>query len=124
MDNNSIGKLGEEMVCRYLERHGCKIIHRNYTVRGGEIDIIAEIGDYLAFVEVKTRHKGSMTTGFDAMTKRKKGLIIRAAADFCRKIGNKLQPRFDIAIVIIDACTYKVDYIKNAYDCTGHNVYF
>ena len=36
------GNIGEDAVCGFLVRHGYKIIKRNFTVRGGEIDIIAE----------------------------------------------------------------------------------
>ena len=48
------GNIGEDAVCGFLVRHGYEIIKRNFTVRGGEIDIIAEKADIIAFVEVKT----------------------------------------------------------------------
>ena len=41
------GAFGEDAVCAYLEQHGAEILCRNYTVRGGEIDIIAQQGDFL-----------------------------------------------------------------------------
>ena len=34
------GNIGEDAVCGFLVRHGYEIIKRNFTVRGGEIDII------------------------------------------------------------------------------------
>ena len=52
------GNIGEDAVCGFLVRHGYEIIKRNFTVRGGEIDIIAEKADIIAFVEVKTREHG------------------------------------------------------------------
>ena len=55
MKTTEIGRLGETAVCRQLEQQGYSIVRRNFCVRGGEIDIIAENGEYLAFVEVKTR---------------------------------------------------------------------
>ena len=75
MKSSDIGKIGEELVCRYLIKRGYNIISRNYRIKGGEIDIIAENGDYLAFVEVKTRKPDGLTNGFDAVTKRKQRLI-------------------------------------------------
>ena len=39
------GNIGEDAVCGFLVRHGYEIIKRNFTVRGGEIDIIAEMAD-------------------------------------------------------------------------------
>ena len=77
MKSSDIGKIGEELVCRYLIKRGYNIISRNYRIKGGEIDIIAENGDYLVFVEVKTRKPDGLTNGFDAVTKRKQRLIIR-----------------------------------------------
>ena len=125
MNSCDIGKIGEELVCRYLIKRGYNIISRNYRIKGGEIDIIAENGDYLAFVEVKTRKPDGLTNGFDAVTKRKQRLIIRAAADYCCKNRNLLQPRFDIARVIFDGVKYyKIDYIKNAFDTTGTRFIF
>jgi putative endonuclease len=50
-----LGKLGESLACKYLEKKGYKIIERNYHTKNGEIDIIALDGEILVFVEVKTR---------------------------------------------------------------------
>lgn len=125
MTNSEIGKLGEDSVSSYLIERGYTIIARNYRIKGGEIDIIAENGDYIAFVEVKSRKPDSMVTGFEAVNKRKRGLIIRTAADYCCKHPNMLQPRFDVAQVIIaEEKVLSIDYIINAYDTTGYNFIF
>ena len=97
MNKSEIGKLGEDFVCRYLSERGYNIISRNYRIKGGEIDIIAENGDYIAFVEVKSRKPDSMVSGFEAANSRKKGLIIKTADDSSRKHPNILQPQFDVA---------------------------
>lgn len=55
MYNKDLGKLGEEIAVKYLQKHGYKIINRNVYFRCGEIDIITEKDDVLYFVEVKTR---------------------------------------------------------------------
>jgi putative endonuclease len=125
MTKSETGKLGEESVCRYLTERGYRIAARNYRIKGGEIDIIAENGDYLAFVEVKARRPDSLVTGFEAVNKRKRGLIIKTAADYCCKHPSILQPRFDVAQVIIrEGKVLSIDYISNAYDTTGYNFIF
>lgn len=125
MNKRSIGNIGEESVCHYLIKRGYRIVARNYTIRGGEIDIIAEDGEFLAFVEVKSRKPDSMVSGFEAVNSRKKGLIIRTAADYCAKHPNQLQPRFDVAEVTVSrGRVMKIDYIKNAFDTTGYNFIF
>jgi len=125
MKSSEKGKLGEECVCRYLTERGYTISARNYRIKGGEIDIIAENGDYIAFVEVKSRRPDCLVSGFEAVNKRKKGLIIRAASDYCCKHPNMLQPRFDVAQVIIEGdSVLSIDYIINAYDTNGYNFIF
>ncbi|MDP1707101.1 MAG: YraN family protein [bacterium] len=49
-----VGKLGEDVACEYLRRHGFTIRDRNYVKKTGELDIIAEKENTLHFVEVKT----------------------------------------------------------------------
>lgn len=125
MTASETGKLGEEKVCEYLTGRGYRIAARNFRIKGGEIDIVAENGFYIAFVEVKTRKPDSVATGFDAVTKRKKGLIIRAAAEYCIRHPGQLQPRFDTVQVIADGeKILRIDYIENAFDTTGYNFIF
>jgi len=49
-----IGKLGEDIACKFLERKGFQVKLRNYRKIFGEIDIVAEKQGTLRFVEVKT----------------------------------------------------------------------
>lgn len=126
MNSNETGKIGEEAVCNYLIGMGYEIESRNYRIKGGEIDIVAVNDGYIAFVEVKSRRPDSMVSGFEAINRRKKGLIIKTAYDYCIKHpDNLLQPRFDIAEVIINnGIVISIDYIQNAYDATGYNFIF
>ncbi|ACL23848.1 YraN family protein [Chloroflexus aggregans] len=50
-----LGDRGEQVAAVYLERCGYTIIARNWRCRNGEIDMVARDGDYLVFVEVRTR---------------------------------------------------------------------
>ena len=80
------GNIGEDAVCGFLLRHGYEIIKRNFTVRGGEIDIIAEKADIIAFVEVKTREHGSLTSAEEAVDPVKQRHIVQTAQAFCKGI--------------------------------------
>lgn len=53
-EKQKIGEIGEDTACRFLGNHGFKILDRNYRKKWGEIDIVAEKGIILHFVEVKT----------------------------------------------------------------------
>ena len=60
MDHISVGKLGEDLACKYLFKKGYRIIDRNYRLKIGEIDIIAISRDKtLVFIEVKTLKSGN-----------------------------------------------------------------
>ncbi|HHX58092.1 MAG TPA: YraN family protein [Clostridiales bacterium] len=125
MINKEIGNFGEMAVCKYLEKYGYTVLKRNYRIRGGEIDIIAYNSEIIAFVEVKTRKKGSMVSGFEAVNDRKKGLIIKTASDFCCKNPTELQPRFDVAeVIVVNNRIEKINYISNAFDATGYDIFF
>lgn len=113
------GNIGEDAVCGFLVRHGYEIIKRNFTVRGGEIDIIAEKADIIAFVEVKTRTVGSMTSAEEAVDLRKQRLIITTAQAYLQNAAQPLQCRFDVAVVETEGGKVKkLRYYVNAFDAS------
>ena len=58
-----IGKLGEDIGCKFLMKRGFLIKDRNYRKKWGEIDIIAEKDKLLHFIEVKSvSHETEHTT--------------------------------------------------------------
>ena len=54
--NRKVGKEGEDIAAKFLSDKGYKILERNYYTRFGEIDLVVEKNDILAFVEVKLKH--------------------------------------------------------------------
>ncbi len=115
------GNLGEDAVCAWLERQGAVILCRNFTIRGGEIDIIAQQGEWLLFVEVKTRRPGAMQSGAAAVDLKKQQHIIRAAERYLLEHPLDLQPRFDVAEVEYSGAFVRhIEYIEHAFDATGY----
>jgi len=53
-ESQKIGKLGEDVACKFLMKHGFVVLERNYTQKWGEIDVIAQKDNKLYFVEVKS----------------------------------------------------------------------
>ncbi len=80
--NKNLGDWGEKQACSFLERHGFKILERNYHTTMGEIDVIAVKGDDYYFIEVKTR-KGSEFANDDAITFFKKRRMNKAVRAYC-----------------------------------------
>ena len=53
------GDAGEAAAAELLEKNGYRIVARNHRCRRGEVDLIAEKGELLVFVEVRSRHAGA-----------------------------------------------------------------
>ena len=65
------GDIGEKFTERYLKKNGYKILERNYRQKCGEIDIIAQKGEYIIFTEVKTRAANFIARPYEAVDRRK-----------------------------------------------------
>ena len=79
MNNKKTGALGEALAEIMLMEKGYRILARNFCCRYGEIDIIAERGTMIAFVEVKTRLSDSFGSGAEAVTADKRQKLKRCA---------------------------------------------
>ena len=116
-----VGKAGEDFVSQYLKSNGYIIIKRNWRdSRYGELDIVAENNECIAFVEVKTRQQNSLVSGVEAVDTAKQQRTKNAANSFMRKLRTKLPPRIDVAeVTIIDETDgvfqFKLNYIENAF---------
>lgn len=120
MNKRQTGIKGEEMVAAYLRKTGYIIVKRNYRCRFGEIDIVAEHGEYIVFIEVKTRDENYLVGGLESVNAAKQRRILMTAEHFLSRFDRELQPRFDVAEVIIQKLSdgrnsYKLNYLKNAF---------
>ena len=79
MKEKEVGNLGEDIAAQYLTSLGYEIIERNYTVKGGEIDIIATLGEMLVFVEVKARGKNALLSPAFAVDIHKQKKILKTS---------------------------------------------
>ena len=110
-----LGKLGEEQAVARLKKEGYRVLVRNYRNTFGEIDIIAQDGKTLCFVEVRTRTKDWHGHPFESISAVKQRKIIRAARAYLAR--EDTDARFDVVAVIPDeAGGFRVELIKNAFD--------
>lgn len=117
--NKVIGGKGEDAAVRYLKKKRYIILERNYNIRGGEIDIIAEKDGYVVFVEVKTRSSDNFGTAKEAVTFTKQQRVIRAAQHYMAGLGD-IPVRFDVVAVdgYMDGNKFKaenIEHIENAF---------
>ena len=93
----ALGIAGEAAACAHLERQGYRILARNARADRVELDIVAERGGVLVFVEVKTRHTANSGGAAEAVDARKQARIARGAAAWLRASGRRARRvRFDV----------------------------
>lgn len=98
----SLGRQGEELACRHLRSLGYRILCCNYRRRQGEIDIVAEEGAVLVFVEVKTRSGIAFGDPLEAVTFRKRQQIAGTALQYLAENDrHDSASRFDVVGVLI-----------------------
>jgi putative endonuclease len=123
LQRKALGTEGEEIAVRYLKRRGYRILERNYRIRLGEIDIIAEQGTDLVFVEVKTRADAQFGSPFESVTLPKQRQLAKVALEYLsRKNWHNRPARFDVVGVRVttpDALRpgdASIELVQNAFD--------
>ena len=75
---------------------------RNFRCAHGEIDLVASAGEYVVFVEVKTRSRGTAYHPTLAVTEAKKQRLRTLGQFYCdHHLAQALQPRFDVIAVTL-----------------------
>lgn len=109
------GKEGESLVAKYLQQRGYTIICQNYRKPFGEVDLIAQKGDTIAFVEVKWRNNPLIDPA-ELIGPSKQKKIISIAKEFLSKHNNlEVVCRFDVALIENNNNSIELRYIPNAF---------
>ena len=118
-ERKNTGDLGEALAARYLESRGMRILERKYTIRGGEIDLIAKDGAYTVFVEVKTRTNLQMGLPREYVTPAKQRRIKKTALFYLAAHDLDCPARFDVAEVYAekpgDKNGVRIEYLEDAF---------
>jgi putative endonuclease len=112
------GEEGERIAREFLERRGYRIIAANYRTRMGEIDLIAEHGRTLVFVEVKVRTDDRFGGAACAITLAKQTRLARLAQQFLasRRLGPR-PCRFDAVLICgNDPKTRRIELLAGAFE--------
>jgi len=111
---DEIGRAGEDLARRWIERTGAEVVECNWRCREGELDLIAFDGDDLVIVEVKTRRTLRLGHPAEAVTPRKLARLRRLAGiwlDGCRR--HVAGVRVDvIAVWLPEGQSPRVDHIQ------------
>lgn len=113
----SKGKFYEDRALAFLHGHGLKEIQQNFHTRFGEIDIIAQDGDTLVFIEVRYRKSQHHGTALESVQFYKQRKIIKSAQLFLQKNGltNKMPCRFDVIGITGKHEPLDIRWIRNAF---------
>ena len=110
------GEQGERMAADFLQHQGYTILEYRYRSKLGEIDIIATQGEWLIFVEVKTRKNTTFGYPSEAVHYRKQTKIIHTALQYLSYSGRHNSPmRFDVIEVLLIPGNHSINHIQNAF---------
>ena len=125
-NRKTVGARGEAAAAAYLEARGYRLVDANVRPEGGlargEIDLVAWHGEYLVFIEVKTRRarRGAQGTPAEAIHARKRRQLLALASSYLAKYSLDDVPcRFDVVEVIEgrDGLA-RIHLLPNAFDAT------
>lgn len=112
---NHIGVDGEELARAYLVTKGYKIHELNWRFRKYEIDIIAQEGETVVFVEVKTRKNNAYGEPEVFVTKKKQKFLVAAAYQYLEEKQIVRASRFDIIAIINEKHGPVVNHLADAF---------
>ena len=103
MERKELGDFGEALAGQILEQKGYVILDRNFRTRYGEVDLVAEDGEVLVFVEVKARRSLNYGSGAEAVTRLEQQRLLRAALNYMHRRGWQTRPcRFALLELSLD----------------------
>ncbi len=98
-NRRAVGRQAEDQAAEFLRGLGFTIVTRNYTVKGGELDLVAVDGDELVFIEVRQR-RGAVGAPEESLGPKKAGRLRVAARAYLAEIGEPERTfRFDVVAI-------------------------
>ncbi|HTH93802.1 MAG TPA: YraN family protein [Rhodocyclaceae bacterium] len=112
-NKTNTGAAAEDIAAKHLQAHGLKIVARNFRVRGGEIDLIAQDGKTVVFVEVRLRRNADFGGAAASITYHKQQRLILAAQHWLQTHG-ECDCRFD-CVLLNTLDETKLEWIQGAF---------
>ena len=114
MNTTLTGREGEAKAAEYLRKKRYDIIGANYRCRFGELDLIAQKGNLVIFVEVKLRKNDRFGAAADAVTVSKREKLRKAALSWLAATDCTAPTRFDVIEIYTE--TGRINHIENAFE--------
>lgn len=114
-EHNKLGDLGEELAAEHLVKNGYDILERNYTYQKAEVDIIAQKGNTLVVVEVKTRSTADFGNPQDFLKPKQIKRLVMAVDAYINENDLEVEVRFDIIAIVIEGKTVDLEHLEDAF---------
>lgn len=110
--NLKLGKIGENLALKYLQKKGLKILKSNLKFSFGEIDILAQDCQTIVVVEVKTKSNLNFGAPYEMVNFKKQAKLLKLAKAVTQHFsGNDV--RVDVISIEKQGENYKIEHIKN-----------
>ena len=116
-----LGKKGEDAALEYLLQRGMKLLARNWRCGHKELDLVMEDGNFIRFVEVRSREYPSIIDPLESITAPKREKTIMAAKGFLARMGQEgklsggKEVAFDVVSVVFNGDLFELKYIGEAF---------
>jgi putative endonuclease len=115
MNDQDLGRSGENRAAEHLIERGHVIISRNFKWNRGELDIVSLKDGLLIITEVKTRSYNGVVEPYKSVNNKKQKQIIRVSNAFIEKYRREEEVRFDVISIIISEKGLKLNHIESAF---------
>ncbi|TAK61838.1 MAG: YraN family protein [Bacteroidetes bacterium] len=116
MNKRRRGSQGERIAVDFLEKKGYRVLQQNYRYERGEIDIIANDGDILVFIEVKTRRTTQFGEPIEAVTESKQKQIRKVADGYLFEHEvEDTKCRFDVVSILLTNGNPEIEHYIDAF---------
>ncbi len=113
--HNELGKKGEQLAIDFLIKKGYTIMKRNYRFQKAEVDIIAQLKDTLAIVEVKTRSTVDFGNPQDFVKPKQIQRLVKAVDEYVTVNKLDVEVRFDIIAIVKQGKGFNIEHLENAF---------
>lgn len=101
----------------FLQHKGYRILAKNYRIKSGEIDLVAQHDNYIIFIEVKYRRGLTYGRPSEAVTSTKQQRIIKTALHYiATRESTEQNYRFDVIEILSQGAETEINHIENAFD--------
>lgn len=114
-EHNKLGNLGEEIAVAHLLEKGYDILERNYTYQKAEVDIIAQVGQTLVVIEVKTRSTADFGNPQDFLKPKQIKRLVTAVDAYVNENNLDVEVRFDIIAIVIKGKAIDLEHLEDAF---------